>query len=316
VFSRSGRWSRLRNDQTLFLICLLIALTFWLFVKLSDEYETELQISLKFECPPTLIFSSAPPAYGHALIKGSGWNLLSNYLKNRNHSVYINLSSQPSPGRVTVQLNEQSRLNLGGNFKVLALAPNSIELLLDSLERRKLPLHAPLQLQFFDGYHLKQPPLLEPDSVWVQGPATIVRELTSWETDTLKYNQLKSDHSATVAVRKPDNPTVEVDPARVDVSLQVEPVVEQSLFIPVKVLNAPNRYRVFPASIRLTFVVGMSRMGSIQASDFELTADVKDLVVSSDNTLVPLNLTRKPDAARGIRYSPQVVEVILQLKAD
>lgn len=316
MLSRSGRWSKLRNDRTLFLICLLIALTFWLFVKLSDEYETELPVSLKIECPPALILSYPPPAYGQALVKGTGWNLFYNYLKNRKHSIFIDLNSQQKPGRVTVQLNEQSRLNLGGNLKVLALTPNSVHLLLDSLERRILPLHAPLQLQFFDGYHLKQAPLLDPDSVWVQGPASIVQELTSWETDTLRFRQLKSDHRATVNVRKADSPTVTVEPEEVEVKLQVEPIVEQSLFIPVTVLNAPNRYRVFPASVRLTFVVGMSRINSIQASDFELTADVKDLIMSSDNTLVPLNLTRKPDAARGIRYSPQVVEVILLLKAD
>lgn len=310
--SRSGFWYSLRNDRTLFLTCLMIALIFWIFVKLSDEYRTEIQVTLEYDTPDNLMFAATPTTRADALLRGSGWELLPIYAR-KGTITQIDLRNQQSDLVFEMSIREVVQRQLGVGLEVLNVEPNTLNFQLEAIAEKRVPLRPSLDLHFSDDYHLRKPPALSPDSVLVRGPASLIDSVAFWVTDTLRLENLKSDYADKIGVLQDPDKLLLVEPRIVDIRCEVEPVVEKTLFVPVQVRNAPDSVRIFPSSIRITFVVGMSRFDSLKVTDFELVADLKEVEISSSNTLIPVSMLRKPADVRGVRYSPQMVEMLIQL---
>lgn len=310
--SRSGFWYSLRNDRMLFLTCLMIALIFWIFVKLSDEYRSEVQVALQYYTPDDRMFAAKPADRVEVLLRGTGWELLPIHLR-KGVSTQIDLRSQQSDLVFEVSIREIVQRQLGVGIEVLNIEPNTLRFQLEAIAEKRVLLQPSLDLHFSDDYHLRRPPTLSPDSILVRGPVSLIDSIAFWVTDTLRLQNLKSDYSAKIGVRQDSENLVVVEPVVVNIRCEVEPVVEKTLFVPVQVLNAPDSVRIFPSSIRITFVVGMSRFDSLKVSDFELVADLQDVEVSSRNTLIPVSMLRKPADVRGVRYSPQMVEMLIQI---
>jgi hypothetical protein len=306
----------LREDRSILLMCFGISLLFWFFVKLSQEYEVDRLIEVQYELPPEKAFIKMPPASIPASLKGKGWDLLRMYF-DRPAQIELQAANQFG-GRVNESLlisktKEQLRSR---NMEVLRVENDLIDLRFEDAISKVVPVRLRLNLEFEAEHQLSRPIQIFPDSVRVHGPQSIIGALAEWPTDSLNLTGLKSDLRRSVGLVSPSTASIILDPSEVEVEIPVEAFVEKSFFVPVSTGEnwSTDSIRVFPPSVRVNAVVGMSYYDLLKPEDFRLEVLLEGIEINSENNTAPIQMTQSPDFVRNVRFSPQSVEFIFTLQ--
>lgn len=301
------------EDRKILGICMGIALVFWLLVKLSGTYRSEKTVELYFSLPEGKVFSALPPKDITATIEGTGWELLFDFLRSSQVSLSYDLRGVKDRFVLSRgQLRSEILSRLGsGSMSIVELNYDDIVLLLEEKSSKRVPVGFRHRFSFVPGYQLQRNPEISPDSVTLTGPESQLAGVGEWPTDSVVLEQLKKTVDQTVDLRPPPK-GVYINADKVKVKVSVEQLSEKTFWVPVTVLHDADSVRVFPKNIQLTCTLGLSRYDSTTAGDFEITADLRGAALQKDrrNTAL-LQLTRRPDHADNIRFSPKSVEFFL-----
>lgn len=301
------------EDRKILGICMGIALVFWLLVKLSGTYRSEKTVELYFSLPEGKVFSALPPKDITATIEGTGWELLFDFLRSSQVSLSYDLRGVKDRFVLSRgQLRSEILSRLGsGSMSIVELNYDDIVLLLEEKSSKRVPVGFRHRFSFVPGYQLQRNPEISPDSVTLTGPESQLAGVGEWPTDSVVLEQLKKTVDQTVDLRPPPK-GVYISADKVKVKVSVEQLSEKTFWVPVTVLHDADSVRVFPKNIQLTCTLGLSRYDSTAAGDFEITADLRGAALQKDrrNTAL-LQLTRRPDHADNIRFSPKSVEFFL-----
>jgi hypothetical protein len=308
----------LREDRAVFLICTAIAFLFWFFVKLSQDYESEWTFDMTYLLPAEKAFLEAPPEKVTADVEGRGWDLMYLYFFRRHDTVRIQVE-----GGLVPSLNERSliaRLSpfvTSSNLDVVGVKEEYIDLSYELRASKKVPVRLAKELMFMPEHYQTRPIALNPDSVTLSGPESLIRSIQEWPTDSGQIKGLRADFQDQIPLQQPARKVLDVEPKEVELSVKVEPFVEKTfLFVPVQVKNAPDSLKIFPSSVKIACVIGMSQFSSIEASDFTVVADLENFELNSENNTVPFHLSEMPEAARSVRISPPSGEFFFQVTPD
>lgn len=301
------------EDRKILGVCMGIALIFWLLVKLSGTYRSEKTVALYFSLPEGKVFSTLPPKDITATVEGTGWELLFDFLRSSQVSLSYDLRSVKDRFVLSRgQLRSEILSRLGsGSMSIVELNYDDIIMLLEEKSSRRVPVRLRQQLSFVQGYRLQYGPELTPDSVTLTGPESQLEGVGEWPTDSVILQQLKSSVVQTVDLQPPPKGLF-LSADRVKVNIPVEQLSEKTFWVPVTVLHNADTVRVFPKNIQITCTLGLSRYDTTTAADFEITADLRGAALQKDrrNTAL-LQLTRRPEHADNIRFSPKSVEFFL-----
>ena len=305
-----------REDRTILLLCLGIAFFFWVLVKLSQEYTAEKEVTLQFRTPAEKTFLVPPPKSVPVKIKGSGWNLFFEFLSSKRMLLVYDVEAASSYFLSRSQFRSDVIANLVSNDLIIEdLNFEGIQLNLEDQFRAKVPIVVPANLTFKAEHQLATPVTTSPDSVELLGPASVVSTFTQWPTDTLILQDLSVDYSGRLALQLL-KPGIQLEPAEVEVRVDVEQYTQKSLFVAVTVLNPPkDSIRIFPDKIKVDCVVGMHYYNELDAEDFTLVADLGNIVLSEGKNTVPLELTEQPDFIRSVLLNRRSAEFYI-IKPD
>lgn len=293
------------------MICIGIALIFWLLVKLSQEYRTSKSVILTFTIPAEQTFSAAPPNDLKVQIEGTGWDLMFDYFASRRLDLHYDLLQTDRLNLNRGQLRTDILNRLSSNdLTITELNYDNINLVLEEKTTWRVPVLLAFDLSFADGYHLEKPVVLEPDSVEVTGPVSMRSDIHAWTADSLILKKLSASQEILVNLdRPPRELTLSVETVKAIVA--VEQFTQKSIFVPLTVINAPDSVKVFPANVRVRCIVGLSKYNVLSKDDFELVLDLKDVPVSEAKNTAPINLVRQPDFAKILSFSPNAAEFFI-----
>lgn len=299
------------EDRAILLTCIAIALVFWVLVKLSQTYRTVWEVGLEFRIPDKKAMISPPPRRLEVEIEGTGWELMYEYLIHGvPHLTYdLNVATDQFVNRGQLR-NDIMRQMAAADIKVIEVNFDQISLELEDKISRKIPIRLSSALEFAPEYALQTPPVLQPDSVTVSGPATLIGTYFEWPTDTLRLTNLQAPKTVNVKLALPPQ-GVQLDISTSSVSLEVEQFTEKSVFVPLTVKNGRDSLKFFPDRFKLTCVVGLSRYNELTANNFTLEVDLKDIQLNESDNSMPVVLTRKPDFVRNIHFTPASVEFFI-----
>lgn len=301
------------EDRKILGICMGISLIFWMLVKLSGTYRTEKIVELFFSLPEGKVFTAMPPKDITATIEGTGWELLFDFLRSSQISLSYDLRDVRERFVLSRgQLRSEILGRLGsGRMSIVEMNYDDIVLQLEQKSSKRVPVRVPYRLDFVQGYRLQGGTLITPDSVTLTGPESQLEGVGEWPTDSVVLDRLKKTVSQKVDLRQP--PTgVYLNVSEVSVKIPVEQLSEKTFWVPVTVLYDADSVRVFPRNIQITCTLGLSSYDRTSADDFEITADLRGAALQKDrrNTAL-LQLTRQPEHADNIRFSPKSVEFFL-----
>ena len=304
----------LRKDRAVLLVCTGIALLFWFFVKLSKPYVTSWDFKLAIHAPQGEAFLSLPPEKLTARVQGRGWDLMYFSIFKARQPLRFDLDAGPSITINGRMLRERLSLQMvNRNIDVLDVNYDYISLTCEPEISQTLPLRLAYEIGFLPGYSQNGLPTLTPDSVILTGPESLVQEISYWDTDSLRLEDLREDYTGKLTISQPLDPVLHVRPVEAEIFIPVEPIVEQSFFAKVVIKNAPDSLIVFPPSVKLTYIAGMSKLYLINPESFQVFADLQGFDLKSQNNTVPLIVSYENPAIQNVQIDPPSVEFFFEL---
>ncbi len=303
---------KLGEDRAVLMICMGIALVFWLLVKLSQIYATEKRVEFDFEVPQDQAFRIAPPNDMRVEVEGTGWNLMFDYFSHPTIRLTFDMRARQRLELNRSQLRNEIQQRLSSrDLRIVDLNYENVLLLLEKKIEKRVPVKLNLKLSLAPEYHLRDSVAPQPDSVTLTGPSSQVSILERWPTDSLSLRNLKNSQTPSIPLQKPPR-EIQLSQKRVEAIIRVEPYTEKTVFVPVQVRNAPDSFKIFPPRVKVTCVVGLSSYNEIDSSDFELEADMADVAINEKRkSTVALSLIRQPEFVKRVSYSPKFVEFFI-----
>ncbi len=297
------------EERGIWAICVGISLFFWILVKMSKTYTTSLPVDYELTLPDEKALSRLPPDDLSAEVRSTGWNLLREFVQQDSVWIAVDLNQSDNLTLDGSQLRSAVKAGLANrDLDVVDLNYNRLVFNLEPLARRKVPVRVPTRLNFHPEYQLLGPIQVDPDSVSISGPVSLVPNIRSLQTDSISLDNLQLDQIINRKLKSPA-PTVQLEEEEVRITIQVEQFTEWEEFIPLRVLqDSTDSLNLFPKKVHLSCTVGLSRYDQLSADDFTVQIDLRDIPISADRNTVPIEVSRKPDYVRYITIRPKAAE--------
>ncbi|MDD2382104.1 MAG: hypothetical protein PHV35_10455, partial [Mariniphaga sp.] len=195
-------------------------------------------------------------------------------------------------------------------ISIIDISPKTISLFFDSLKTRMVPVIPRVTLGFKPQFNLRGLLSVEPESLKISGPASIIDTIQFLYTDPEVFQNLDRETEKMVLVHTPSN--THISEEKVRLLLPVEKFTEKAVTVPVVLLNKPEntKIKLFPPQVTVSFMVGLSDYGKLSAGDF--TAAVSyDQIVAGDTTL-DVYIDSKPPFIQSLKTSPGSVEYLIE----
>ena len=309
---------KVSNDRVILTICIGIALVFWLFVKLSQNYTVWKDIKILVDVPETKALVNLPPDNLKVKIQAKGWDLLFNRHQLSTLKQVYSFGNKEILLVPKWQLNADVSENLASpRLKVLDINYSDIRLTLEDRLAKKVPLILKKNISFAEGYNTAGQITLKPDSILISGPQSMVKGITFWETDSLLSSHLKKDINKTINL-KASKKEVFLSHNKVAIHLPVEKYTEKTFYIPLLIHNIPQEdsLSIFPKSVNIRCVVGLSRFEDLKAAHFKVEVDLSVAHLSEGKNTTPILLTQQPDFVKGVSFTPKAATFYIIKKAE
>ncbi len=297
------------RERAILLICMGIALLFWLFVKLSKTYQTSRMVSLEYRLPMGMQFQDPPPSGLETTFSGTGWDLLSNYLFRRNPKVIFDL---PAMMRQEIERPEIiSKIEESISIDVVDLSRNYLFFLLDSTDSKTVKIELDADISFSPDFSYRDSIRLSPDSVTIYGTASLLQKISSIKTESFVLKNLEADVRKELKVVNPKPDLLRLSDDRAEVFVPVEQFTEKTFKIPILMVNTRDSIAIVPSTAEIKCVVGLNRYDELYESDFVIEADFENVYNLRQQNTVPLTLISRPVWVRSVEFFPKSVEYLI-----
>jgi len=285
---------------------------------LGKDYTAIVSYPVKYINPPANQFlADKTPVKLDLTISGQGFTLLRFKLLSFSHIVLdvaeITKNQVSNSGTYTVlskNLITEISKQLSDEVKISEVNPEILDIILDSLITKTVPVELDLNVEFVPQFNLKNPISTNPAKVEITGPTIVLEKISAVKTKVNIINKLETSVQQEIELIHPEKTTI--SPEKVTLSIDVEKYTEKELKIPVEIINKPDKVRmkIFPSEVKVLFTVGLSRFENIKSSDFGASVEYNSIVKDVNN--LNITLYKKPEFIQGVRFYPEKVEFLIE----
>lgn len=203
-----------------------------------------------------------------------------------------------------------SQLNI--NFENSRFVKDVLVIDFQQKKEKKLPVVSRIEVDFAAGYSATGPVHLQPDSVKVSGPDTMLDTLHRLYTEKLNLKKIKEDVTGKIKIDTVGLKHLTVYEPFLTYSLDVEKFTEGSVQVPIEIINVPEDLNVviFPKETLLFYQVALKDYNEVVASDFRVVADFSEVQESQD-FLVP-QIVKQPGFTTNLRLNEKRIQFIIK----
>lgn len=261
-----------------------LALLLWIFVVSENEYTLILDLPIearnlnvqkahKKEVPPT----------ASVRLRGTGRDLFKSFLLKNYAGFKLVLDLEGISQEYEFILNEYFEkypqkvvlpLNYNLSF-VEVIYPNRINISLDEYSVKKVPVVSNLHINPAPGFILVGQPIIIPLEIEIAGPKKELALINHVETIYDTINGLTSFYKGYTEIQSSGR-LIKYSSNSIEITLDIQDISERIIAdIPVKVINVPEKFRVFPSpqTVSLTIVGGVKRIASLIPEDIKVIID-------------------------------------------
>lgn len=308
--------SKIWNKQFLiFLFFLALSSVFWIFQTLNETYEEDFQVPLELRnVPSNVVITTDLPENLHILLRDKGSQLLAYRYTQQFKPVVVDYNTYSNPsGHVSILGNELQRqiaAQLLPGTQMLGLKPDTLDFYYNFGQFKRVPIRPLGEVRAGRLYSLAK-------TVYSEDSVTVYASREQLDTITAAYLQPFNLRNLTDTTHVKSN-FVKVKgakfvPAQIGVTFCIDRLVEKTIQVPVQQVNFPasKQLRTFPATVKVTFQVGMGLYRKITSENFVLVVNYEDLL-KNKSTYCHLSLKTIPEGVSHVRISPQDVEYVIE----
>jgi len=261
------------------IISVLFSVTVWVGIALSDEYYSVYNLPLEvIDLPSGYTVGNNLPETITVRMKTDGWKLMSFELGGT-HTFFISVKGDSGIVTVNTLANVENNPWFTAGINILDINPKNIRVNVEPIAEKILKVVPELNLDFKDGYNLATKVSVEPDSVLVRGPSSLIKNMNAYRTKEIVLKNL--DQKTSVSAELKNLRGFETFPKFVTVTLDVQRIVENTVAgIPVSVINKPANIELvlLPNTIDCTFRGGVNILGKINVENISAFVDYNDVI--------------------------------------
>lgn len=308
----------------IFTLCILCSALFWLFNKLTQETSAEFYKIVKFNAFPNELL---PASLSDSLIKykvqATGIRLISNYFFSKTDTITISADALPVINRegkqyhyvTEARLSEMLSESIVPGASMLNIRPDSLFLELVPAVEKMLPVKLNAEITFEQRFRQYGELQVNPDSVLVKGPKTIVDTLHYVSTEFWKSGKLRQSSEKLLRLENLHAAkSLQFDQELVRVVVPVAEYTESSIELPIEIdcpdNIEPAQIRLFPNKAHVSYLVALQDYRKVSENMFSALVVCPQSQPNSDGRL-EVQLEAHPSFVQILAIRPAVVEYII-----
>lgn len=224
------------------LLCIFTATVFWFFNALNKDYTTTLSFPLSFDYDREEFIPVSPlPQAVRINVTGIGWNLFRRSAGVKVPPLVIPLERPSEVKKIVGSTLPGFFANQLGGFQINFVVTDTLRLSIEPKASRKVQLKLDISESFLkNGYALVSPIQITPDTISVEGPLSLITNLSDSIFLKIPQQNIDENFQEVVEVKFVDDNFIQRTPPTVDVSFQVDRLIERSDSLSLEVINAPK----------------------------------------------------------------------------
>ena len=314
---------KVNKELLTYMVFILIAVVIWYLNALSKEYTADLKFTVKYsDLPEDMVLANSPPDRLILTVSAQGFSLLkyrlglvyapvtleANYTTMRRKNAATGeyaLITQSMFNRIAAQLSSELHLR--------HVAPDTLHFIFSESVRREIPVMPVMQLQMEKGFLPKGKTVVEPETVTVTGPKTIVDTMQYVYTREKSFRRLKDNIRTALELQPVQRLRYSVD--EVNAVQAIERYTEATITAPVEPINMPEglTMKVFPGTVTIHCMVPVADYEKLQSFMFRAVVDYFSVKDEKDNSAkAKVTILRTPDYVTDVKHHPENVDFIIE----
>ena len=312
----------LNRKLLIFLFFLLLSIVFWFLTALNKDYNTVISYPVSYvKLPEGTVIANDVPSELDLNVQSRGFALLRLKLQSRLSPILFDVNSflfRVLPEQESLTLFfitnlaiEKIQQQLSSEIRVVGVSPDTLFFQLSYKSTKLAPVKLNLELEYEKQFMQVRDLIINPDSISLSGPKNLIDTISSVSTLSKKLTGLKKNTELVLDLKPIDR--IEFSEQKVVVTIPVEKFTEESIKIPIEVINIPDGFflRTFPASVEVTYRVGLSDYNKVSEHMFKAVLDYSTIGSSLGNKLT-VELIKVPVYVQITNFFPKNVEYIIE----
>ena len=148
--------------------------------KLSSNYRFTQKYSVRYTIPNGKVFKGQPTNTVEVTLTGLGWDIVTKSAKNIGDKIEVELSADNNQLIPSSAIAEKINSLLASNeISVSQIKPSNINIVLEDQANKKVPVISKMNIEFLQGFYIKNELHFTPDSVVITGLIRRSKTLTN-----------------------------------------------------------------------------------------------------------------------------------------
>ena len=306
-----------------FLIFVVLSAIFWFLTQLEEVYVTSISYPVEYQdMPEDKIVVGHLPEKIDLEVRGQGFQLLEYKFSNKLNPLILHLEAYnmqeektdtPRHFIVTQKATPRISQQLSQEVEILNITPDTLFFEFAEKISKRVPVHPNITYGFAKQMMLKDGIQIEPDSVNISGPSSVLDTIDRIYTRSRSFQNLQKTVHTSVQLKK-SHKQMELATRQVRLTIPVEQYTEGEVEKQLIVENVPDSLvvRTFPKTISITYLVGLSRYEQVIPELFRAIVDYRDVEEGKEQLRVQID--KAPDYLKSYSYAPREVDYIIEKK--
>lgn len=304
------------KEVLIFFCFVLLSLGFWILQSLQQEYEITLEVPIVYKnIPSDIAFVGTPVNTIKVKIKDKG-SILLNYTFGRSFApIEVDMKNKKEDsGLLSLpkqEIENSIKKHLIATTTLVDLTPPQISLLYSKLREKTVPVRFNGNIQTIAGFKTSDKVKISPAYIRIYTSDMVLDSIHEVKTVFTEIKNGNKTITRSVQLQKIEGVTI--DPKEVSITIPIEEYTEKFFEIPITCKDLPPHYilRTFPASVKVSCNLPLSRFKDISEKDFSIVVPFADLENNLSGKLY-IQLNKKPEGIDGINITPSLIEFLLE----
>ncbi|MEP2239793.1 MAG: CdaR family protein [Maribacter sp.] len=306
-----------KRNVKVFLVFLLCASLAWLINKLSLTYTSNITFQIEYiNIPEEFLLANTPKDEIQVRLQAAGFQFLGYELKPKHIQLDVSkvIHKDDTYYLTEDQIKIQLESQLNNYSTLMDFESDAIYFDFTSLDVKKVPVKALLDITFASNYIIEGEIKVQPDSIQISGPKSQIDSIKQIRTALFKSDYINTSFSNEIDLQLPKQlKGTTFSNKTVMISGKVVKFSEQVIQVPVHVINLPEniKVRTFPEIVEVRCQGTLEHLKELEAEDFSVEADYSKVTKETDNRL-SVKLVEYPRTLNNAVISTNEVEFILR----
>jgi len=293
-------------------VCFIIATILWFVHALNTVYSHTINVPVVFKnIPQNKVALNDLPSKLSIDIKASGLKLFF-ILFNQSKTVEVDFNDLKTANKQLNYILSATTINFKPILKfetqIKQISPDTLYFTERSGFQKNVIVKVPLQLKCQQGFGYKKPQI-NPANISIWGDTALLKNIDTIYTEAVTITNVNTTFAKELVLIKPTS-NINFNQSKVNVTIEVDKLIEQSIYIPISILNSDNfkHVNIYPQKVKIKFT---SIQNTFNIAD---TVYFKATVNATKNTSTnkqPIVLSTLPSNISVLTIEPKEVELLL-----